>query len=349
MPFGAKIVTIRMMRFKMLAPAILVAFIAVQSRPAIQENQTAPTISVSVNLVKIPISVFDQRGNLVAQLRSGDFRIWEDQVPQQIRSFGVDTNPVSVVLLIDTSMSGKSELKKIKEAALEFAEALSREDRVSIIGFDDEVYRALDWTNELKKVRKALGKLRSGIRTALYDAMYYAAVEQLKGIDGRKAIILLTDCLNNESRVGFRDASMTIVQSQASLYVVSKTAIVREQATKERRVVMIADILKRMFGDDEDYVAEFFKKKETEMTELSEKTGGRSFFPTDYNLLKDIYSEVARELKSKYYITYVSNQNLQANSYHTISIEYLEPASKIVYRKGYYHQPPPIGAYGVRY
>lgn len=327
---------------KTLTAAILLSFIAVQSQPAIQQDQSTAIFSVSVNLVKIPISVFDSEGNLVPNLRGEDFRVWEDQAPQQIRSFGLDVNPVSVVLLIDTSMSEKTELIKIKEAAMEFAEALSQEDRISILGFDDEVYRALDWTNEIKKVRKALGKLHLGGRTALYDAMYVAANDQLKEIDGRKAIILLTDCLNNQSSVGFHDASLTIIQSQASLYVVSKTAIVREQAAHEKRVLMIEDILKRMFGNDEDYIGEFFEKKESEMSELSEKTGGRCFFPTDYSRLKNIYSEVARELKSKYYLTYVSNQKLLPNSYHRISIEYLEPLSKIIYRKGYYYKPEPV-------
>ena len=189
----------------------------------------------------------------------------------------------------------------------------------------------------MKKVRKALGKLRAGVRTALYDAMFFAANEQLKGIEGRKAVILLTDCVNNQSNVGFRDASLAIVQSQASLYVVSKTAIVKEQAKRERRVIMISDILKRMFGDGEDYIDEFFRKREGEMTDLSEKTGGRCFFLTGKVFLTDIYAQVARELKSKYYLTYISSQSLLPDSYHGISIEYLEPASKVIYRKGYYY------------
>jgi VWFA-related protein len=172
--------------------------------------------------------------------------------------------------------------------------------------------------------------------------MYVAARDQLKGIDGRKAIILLTDCLNNQSSVDFNDAALTIVQSQASLYVVSKTVMVREQAKNERRVIMLNDIYKRLFGSDEDYIEEFFKKREAEMTDLAERTGGRCFFPTDYEQIKDVYEEVARELKSKYYLTYVSNQKLLPNSYHRISIEYLEPASKIIYRKGYYYEPRPV-------
>ncbi len=327
-----------------ITSAFLILLVVAQSRPAAQETNV-PVISVSVNLVKVPVSVFDLKGNLIPELREEDFRIWEDQAPQQIRSFGLDKNPVSVVLLLDTSMSGKSELKQIKSAAEQFARALSNEDRISVIAFDDEVHRALNWTDDVKQVRKALGKLESGVRTALYDAMYFAAKEQLREIEGRKAIILLTDCINNQSSVNFSDASLAIAQSQASLYVVSKNAMIKEQARRERRVIMVSDILKRLFGGDEDYIDEYFRRKEGEMIELSETTGGRCFFLKDYRDLADIYAQVAGELKSKYYLTYVSNQVLQPESYHRISIEYLEPAGKVVYRKGYYYRPQPVRRY----
>jgi VWFA-related protein len=329
------------MRGKTLPLAILLGLFAMHGRSAVQDTSPS-TISVSVNLVKVPISVFDERGNLITDLRSNDFLVYEDRAAQEIRSFGLDKNPVSVVLLVDTSMSGKTELKKIKEAAEDFADALSRGDRISLITFDDEVYLALDWTDDVKKVRKTLGKLRTGLRTALYDAMFVAAKDQLEGIDGRKAIILLTDCLDNQSSINFQDAALTLVQSQASLYVVSKTAIVREQAKQERRVRILDDIYKRLFGKDTDYIDEFFKKRENEMNNLAEETGGRCFFPNDYDAMKGVYAEVARELKSKYYLTYVSNQNMPPNSYHRIAIEYLGPSSKIIYRKGYYYEPRPV-------
>jgi Ca-activated chloride channel family protein len=321
-----------------LALTLLLLSFSTVSRPEAQDTRTSD-FSVSVNLVKVPISVFDGQGNIVTSLRSTDFRVWEDQSPQEIRSFGLDTNSVSVVLLLDTSMSEKSELKKIKEAAEGFVDALTPGDRVSLITFDDEVNQLLNWTDNMKQVKKTLGKIRPGLRTALYDAMYIAAKDQLEGIDGRKAIILLTDCLNNQSSINFSDAALTIVQSQASLYVVSKTVMVREQARNQRRVVMLTDIYKRLFGSDENYIDEFFNKREAEMTDLAEQTGGRCFFPTDYDQIKHVYTEVARELKSKYFLTYVSNQRLAPNTYHRISIEYLEPASKVIYRKGYYFEP----------
>jgi VWFA-related protein len=292
--------------------------------------------------VKVPISVFDDRGNLVDSLRSENFRIWEDQAVQTIRSFGVDTNPVSVVILLDTSMSEKLEMKKMKETVEAFVGALSKGDSVSLITFDIEVYQTLDWTQDLKKVRRVLGKIRPGMRTALYDAMYVAAQDQLKGIEGRKAIILLTDCLDNESSITFKDALLSIVQSQASIYVVSKTAMIRDFAKEQPRVIWLADVIKRLFGTDNDYIEEYFKKREAEMADLAERTGGRCFFPTDYDEIKGAYQEVARELKSKYYLTYVSNQKMLPDSFHRISIEYLAPSSKIVYRRGYYYQPRPV-------
>lgn len=322
---------------------LALAFSLAAEQPRAGAQDDPPSFSVSVNLVKVPVSVFDESGNMVTSLRREDFRVWEDQAEQTIRSFGLDTNPVSAVLLLDTSMSGKSELKKIKEAAENFAEALAPGDRIALLTFDDQVRRILDWTDDLKKVRRALARIQPGFRTALYDAMFTAARDQLRDVEGRKAIILLTDCLNNESSASFQEAARAIVQSQASFYVVSKTAIVREQAKKERRVVMLANIYRKLFGSGEDYIDQFFEKLESEMTELAERTGGRCFFPADYGQIKGIYAEVARELKSKYYLTYVSNQTLSPNSYHRIAVEYLAPSSKIVYRRGYYHQPLPAG------
>ncbi len=306
-------------------------------RPAIQSSDSF-NFSVAVNLVKVPVSVLDEKGNLISGLWKDDFRIWEDQAVQEIRSYGVDANPVSVVLVLDTSMSEKSELKKIKDAAEEFVNSLAPGDRISLISFNDQVYLNLDWTDDLKKVRKSINKIRTGWRTALYDAMYLAANEQLKGVDGRKAIILLTDCLNNQSRVSLKEATLSIVQSQASLYVVSKTIMMREQAKREPRVLMLSDIYKRLFGDD-NYIDEYFGKIEKDMAGLAEQTGGRCFFPTDYDRIKNSYSEIAHELRSKYFLTYVSNQNLSPNSYHRISIECLKPSKKIIHRKGYYFNP----------
>jgi Ca-activated chloride channel homolog len=315
------------------------SWIAARTQP--QSQQKIPTFSVAVDLIKVPITIFDEHSGIIQDLRRDDFRLYEDGKPQQIRSFGMDTNPVSVVLLIDSSGTVEKELKQIKEAAGGFADALTGGDRTAVITFADEVEEVLDWTSNTKDVHKALRKIQLGLRTNLYDAMFQAAQDKLGGIEGRKAIILLTDFLNNQSVVGYQDAVRAIVQSQASLYIVSKTVMVREDARKQRRVVWLNEIYSRLFPDS-NYIDEFFTKKEAEMTDLAEKTGGRCYFPSSYTQIRDVYKQVASELKNQYYITYVSDQTMTPNSYHRITVEYLQPSNKLVYRKGYYFKPDPL-------
>jgi Ca-activated chloride channel family protein len=312
-----------------------------QPSPNLHQDQNQPAFAVAVNLIKIPISVFDEHGAPVLDLDPADFRVYEDGVPQKIRSLGIDRNPVSVVLVLDASATVEQESKKIRQAARDFVTALSKEDRFSVISFSDSAVLLLDWTENGKKVQKALRNLEPGIRTALYDAMFMAAQDQLLGIDGRKAIILLTDTLNNQSRVTFQQAAQAIIQSQAPLYVVSKTLIVREAAKTQRRVLWLNNIYKRLTGDG-NYVEEFFEKKEREMSQLAEKTGGRCLFPPNFNEIGTAYREIAEELKNQYYLTYVTNQVMVPASYHSIKVDYLRPAAKLVYRQGYYYRPKPV-------
>jgi len=306
-----------------------------------RQIQNTPTFSVSVDLVKIPIILFDEQGGVITDLRADDFRIYEDGKSQKIRSFSMDTNPVSVVLLLDASGTVEKELKQIKEAAEGFADALSKGDRISVITFADSVDLVLDWTEDTRQVRKVLRKVEPGLRTNLYDAMLKASQDQLHGVDGRKAIILLTDFLNNQSVVGYQDSVRAIVQSQATVYIISKTTMVRRDAAKQRRVMILNDIYSRLFGE-ENYIEEFFAKKEREMVDLAERTGGRCYFPSGYNEIKGVYQQVAKELKNQYYLTYVSEGFKEANSFHNIAVECLKASSRLVYRKGYFYKPEPV-------
>ena len=295
--------------------------------------------SVSTNLVKVPVSIFDEQGLITKNLRKEDFRLWENQSPQEIRSLGIDTGSVSALLILDTSPTSKSELSKMKRAAETFIESLEKDDRISLITFDENVNLVIDWTSDTKRIKKALSGIRTGSRTALYDAMYLAANEQMHGVDGQKAIILFTDCVNNHSRVNFEEAASAVRKSQASFYLVSKPDTVKEQALNAWQVAIVEDIYKKLFDEDMNGVEQYFENRERAMTGLAESTGGRVFYPTSYDAIRGIYSEIARELKNKYYLTYISNQNLAPDSWHRISVEYLRPASEVVYRRGYYYLP----------
>jgi Ca-activated chloride channel family protein len=328
-------------RMRIVRMVLLAGCVCIWAYSQAQDQPRVPTFSVSVDLVKVPITVFGLNGAPVQNLDRNDFRIYEDGERQQIRNFNIDKNPASVVLLLDSSSTVAKEWKQIKEAAEGFSEALTKGDRISVITFSDDVQLVLNWSEDTRQVRKSLNKVQLGLRTNLYDAMLEAAQDQLKDIEGRKAIILLTDFLNNQSLVGYQEAAQAIVQSQATLYIVSKTMMVREAARTQRRVVILNDIYQRLFGDV-DYIDEFFTKKEAQMTELAEKTGGRCYFPISYNQIRDVYKQVAQELRNQYYLTYVSESAKARNSFHRITVEYLPPSSKLIYRKGYYFKPDPV-------
>jgi len=326
--------------FFIYLPVVLIAAALFYPTAAQSDSDMgAAHFSIDTNLVKVPVSVFNERGLMTENLHKEDFRLWENQAPQEIRSLSVDSNAISVLLVLDTSPSSKSELAKMKNAAETFAGRLGKGDRISIITFDENVRLILDWTSDTKRVKRALSGVKSGLRTALYDAMYLAASEQMRGVEGQSAIILLTDCLNNHSRIGFEEASRAVAKSKASFYLISKTTMVRELARQQRRVVIVEDIYRKMFSEEMNYVDEFFNKREKEMTDLAEITGGRVFFPTDYNSISNVYTEIARELKNKYYLTYVSDQDPAPDSWSRIAVEYLRPASEVMYRRGYYHLP----------
>ncbi len=332
---------LRRSRLWVLSMVLLASCPCVAAYLQSQASQNIPTFSVSVDLIKVPITVIGENGAPVQDLQRNDFHVYEDGKLQQIRSFNVNANPVSIILLLDSSGTVEKEWKQIRESAEGFADALVHGDRISVITFADDVEKVLDWTPDTSQVRKVLKKIQLGLRTDLYDAMLEAAQDQLKGIDGRMAIILLTDFLNNQSVVGYQDAVRAVIQSQATLYIISKTAMVREAARVQPHVVILNDIYARIFGDA-NYIDEFFAKKEEQMSDLAEKTGGRCYFPADYNQIHGIYQQVAKELRNQYYLTYVSEQNKDPNSYHSITVEYLQPSKKLVYRKGYYFKPDPI-------
>jgi len=312
---------------------------AAQNDDADDDIVPSAHFSVTTNLVTVPVSVFNEQGLVTVNLRKEDFRLWENQKPHEIRSFGVDGGSISVLLVLDTSPTSKSDLSKLKSAAANFAGKLDKGDRVSIITFDENVNLVLDWTSDTKQVKKALSNVKTGLLTALYDAMYLAANEQLRNIDGKKAIILFTDCLNNHSRVNFTEASRAIVKSQASFYLISKTAFVKEESRQHWKVAILEDVYAQVFGEEWDSVGEFFDNREKEMKDLAEQTGGRVFFPHDYNSVRNVYSEIVRELKNKYYLTYYSTNDTAPDSWRRISVEYLRPASEVLYRKGYYYLP----------
>jgi VWFA-related protein len=146
----------------------------------------------------VPVTAVGADGRYVSDLRKDDFTIFENDTPQNVVLFGGVSEPVSVVLLLDTSTSTQDKLGEIRRAALGFVNELQTHDRVKLITFDDQVTEVNDFTADRAGIKAAILKAHSGYGTKFYDAMN-VALESVKEIDGRKAIVIFSDGVDYRS------------------------------------------------------------------------------------------------------------------------------------------------------
>lgn len=297
-------------------------------------QQQPYSISVSAEYVKVPLTVLDDRGKIIANLSREHIEVFEDGRPQQIVNFIFDKDPLDVVLLVDVSSSLRRELKDLKKVAGKFAEAFDHEDRMSLVAFSDESKLALDWTDKKGHVKKAVNSLELGHRTALYDALWISCREVFRPSRRKRAIILLTDGMDNESRVTFEDALAAVVESSVAVYVVSKTRIAQQGIERSDRIAFLARVLRSQTGEDVDFVKQFFEMKEAELERLANNSGGRVFYPLKSSDLQGVYQQVAYELQNQYVLTY--RPGAGPSGFRAIQIRYRGSPGRVAHRKGYY-------------
>ena len=300
--------------------------------------QQPPRFTAQADYVRVPVSVFDSRGRLLLQLEREQFTLFDEGEPRQIDNFLLDESPIFVVLLLDVSGSVKDELEPITEAALGFARALSPNDRFSALAFSDEVVVLQEWTNDFRALRRSIRKLRPGYRTALYDALLSTAQEKLNRVSGKKAIILLTDGLDNESNSSHESVVSQLISSAVSVYVISRTRFVRSEVEKSERVAFLNRVMNDVLQEDSDFVEIYFREKESAMSQLAEATGGRALFPKGLDELKGTYLEVARELKNQYVLTFRPPQESKLEFRH-IEVRCSEIDGRVSHRRQYHWTP----------
>lgn len=223
-------------RFTLLAAVALVAAAAQQPQNA-GDSQEPATIKVNVDVVNILCSVRNKQGGLVGNLNKDDFQLSEEGKPQTIRYFTRETDlPLTMGLLIDVSGSQARLIDIEKEAAGQFfSQVLRPKDLAFLISFGPDAELLQDYTNSSKLLRKGLEDLHVEAPpvqlhpgpvptiyqprgTVLYDAVYLAAAEQLKGQVGRKALVLITDGVDEGSRLKIQDALAAAQKADAIIY-----------------------------------------------------------------------------------------------------------------------------------
>jgi len=211
----------KLMKYRaMIIPALLGACLLAapatlrgQAKVEPQDPQKPDVIKVETALVTVPVIVTDRYSRFVTGLGRSDFKVHEDGKPQDIVDFDSVEEPFNVALLIDTSRSTIKKLGEIKKAALRFVNQLQPSDRVLIVAFDQDVRFVGDFSGDRAQLKRGIDSLKTGFTTSLYDAVFRTVTEKLSPLQGRKAIVLLTDGVDTGSRQGTLEGTLEMVGS----------------------------------------------------------------------------------------------------------------------------------------
>ncbi|HJQ69611.1 MAG TPA: VWA domain-containing protein [Blastocatellia bacterium] len=179
-----------------------------QSTPPVDESDE---VRLDATLVNIPILVSDRSGRYIPQLNQNDFLLYEDGVQQEIAFFGDEEVPFNVALVLDVSPSVQGSLEEIQRAALEFVRQLRAGDRVMVVSFDKDIHYHTGFTNNRRELESAIRNTETGSGTSVYDAVYDVVSRRLRAIEGRKALILLSDGEDTTSSHASYDEAVNIV------------------------------------------------------------------------------------------------------------------------------------------
>jgi VWFA-related protein len=176
--------------------------LAVRALTGLPDAQQKPTadepVRLSTSLVQVPAIVTDRSGKFVSDLSENDFTVSEDGKRQEISFFASLKQPFNAVLVLDTSNSAADRLGVIQNAAVDFTKQLRPGDRMMAISFDNEVRQLTDFSQDQQELTRAIKGTESGFGKLLYEAIA-KALEQLKNVEGRRAVVLFSDGVDMRS------------------------------------------------------------------------------------------------------------------------------------------------------
>ncbi len=185
-----------------------------------QQDPQQPSFVIGTNLVTVPVIVTDRYGRFVTGLTRNEFTLREEGATQKIEDFSSIEAPFSVALLIDTSRSTQNKLDKIRKAALSFIRQLLPNDRIMVVSFDEKVRFVSDFTNNHAELERAVKSLKTSYLTSLYDAIHLTINEKMSRVQGRKAIVILTDGVDTASKQATYES---VIDMAASAGIISYT------------------------------------------------------------------------------------------------------------------------------
>lgn len=270
------------------------------------------TIRVDSALVQVPVHVTNAIGANVSSLGRGDFEVWEDNVLQTITHFSMEDAPASVGLVYDCSGSMHGKMRQAAAAAEAFMRTANPEDEFFLVEFGDRPRLTVPFTARPDDILSRIARTRPFGRTALLDALSAAMEHMKKACNRRKALVILSDGGDNQSRRNVRQVKAALIEADLQLYAMGLSAFEssRKLTSEEKRGPWL-------------------------LGELAEQTGGRMFPVHRAEELPEISQRISSELRSEYVLGYSPLIN-HDGKYHRITVKASEKDLRVSFRQGYY-------------
>ena len=260
--------------------------------------------SVDVDVVQVTAVVTDGNGRFVRDLPASAFRVFEDDRPQPISSFGSQDIPLELVAAVDVSASMTDALPQVKAAARQFLEGLQPSDQVTVLGFNDNIFTfARRATDQAARLR-AIDRMAPWGGTALYDVIV-KAIDLLGRQQGRRSIVLFSDGDDQSSHAPLEAAVARSEASDATIYAIGQGRAVRKTELQNL------------------------------LTRLATVSGGRAFFTDDPGRLGDAFGEILEDLRNQYVISYPPPSTRHDGAWHRIRVEVGQGKYRVRARQGY--------------
>jgi VWFA-related protein len=360
----------------LLLPAVLESqnSSAAPATPAAQTPAPAvPTLSVDVNVVTLPVTVRDKHGKIVSNLTKDDFVLEEDSKPQSIRYFSQENNlPLTVGLLVDTSMSERDNIDKERSASRSFLDQMITRptDRAFVIHFDREIELLQDLTSDHAKLEKAVGLIdvesavqntqtsdqdngsprghRGGAGTKLYDAIFLACDEITSKQRGRKAIVVLTDGEDRGSQETMNSAIESAQKAETVVYTIYIGGHEDHDNGFNNGPMDNGGYPGRRYpgggypGGGYPGGGRYPQGSQVNrpngkkiLQQIAQQTGGRFFEAKKKDSVDDIYAQIAEELRTQFMLGYTPPKD-EAAGYHSIHLTTKTKDLTVQTREGYY-------------
>lgn len=273
-------------------------------------------IIVNTDLINLTVTVTDQYGRYVSGLEKKAFAVFDGKEQQEITHFSDDDSPVSVGVIFDVSgsMSG-DKVRRAREALSRFIETSHDSDEYFLIAFNSRAQLVLDKTRDGKAVLDKLTYVETRSNTALYDATYLGVEKVQRGAHQKRALLLISDGQDNDSRYTFSEVRRLLKESDVVLYSIG------------------------ILGAN-DPGSSLGMEGQATLDELSSVSGGKAFFPNSAAEMDEIFEKIALELRHQYSIGYRPANFTNDGKWHKIKVKVTPPRGLprlfVRSREGYY-------------